>query len=285
MPHAAGRETETSSAVVRWRLLALDVDGTLLRSDNTLSAANAAAVAAARAHGWDVLLATGKPPWAIAWLAQRLALNGPHVVANGAALWTPAQGTRLLEEIDPADVRAALADAEARGVARAVSGPAGVFCQPGWGEDTVAAALQAVGEEPPTIVADALAAERHYWKVITIAPAARGDPVVPRFRTGRWVRTGPSFYEVVPARATKASGLQAVCAALAVPREAVVAVGDSANDIEMLRWAGLGIAMAHAPGPVLAAADDVTAGNDEDGVAVAVQRLLTGTPIAVKRRP
>lgn len=57
------------------RILALDVDGTLLRSDNTLSSRNAAALAVARHMGWRVMLATGKPPWAIASLAERLELG------------------------------------------------------------------------------------------------------------------------------------------------------------------------------------------------------------------
>ena len=273
-----GRGRAASHVAVTPRLLALDVDGTLLRSDNTLSAANAAAIAAARARGWEVVLATGKPPWAIASLAKRLGLPGPHVVANGAALWTPGGGTRLLEEIAPADVRTALGAAEARGTARAVSGPRGVFCQPGWGADAVAGALRAVGEDRPSVVADAMAAEDRYWKVITIAEAREGDPPVPMLPTGRWVRTGPSFYEVVPARATKATALDVVCEGCGVSPAAVAAFGDSGNDVEMLGWAGLGVAMAHAPAPVRAAADVVAPDNDEDGVAAMVERLLRARP-------
>ena len=273
-----GRGHGASHAAVTPRLLALDVDGTLLRSDNTLSAANAAALAAARARGWEVVLATGKPPWAIAWLAKRLDLPGPHVVANGAAVWTSGSGTRLLEEIAPTDVRTALRSAETRGAARAVSGPSGVFCQPGWGEDAVAGALRAVGEDPPSVVPDAMAAEDRYWKVITISYARDGDPPVPTVPTGRWVRTGPSFYEVVPARATKAAALHVVCEGFGVPPTAVAAFGDSGNDVEMLGWAGLGVAMAHAPAPVRAAADVLAPGNDEDGVAAVVERLLRERP-------
>lgn len=258
------------------RLLALDVDGTLMHSDNTLSGPNAEAVRLAQAAGWHVLLATGKPPWAIAALAQRLDLRGPHVVANGAALWTPDGGTEVLEEIARADVLTALGATAARGAARAISGPRGVFCQPGWGEATVSQALRDVGEEPPSVVSDAMAAETRYWKVITISPAREGTPVVPALPSGRWVRTHAFFYEVVPVGASKGTALETVARRLGVARDAVVAIGDSDNDIEMLRWAGTGIAMAGAAPQVQSAADTVTLAADADGVAAAVARLLGG---------
>jgi len=256
------------------RLLALDVDGTLLRSDNTVSEANTAAVARALALGWRVVLSTGKPPWAIAALAARLGLQGPHVVANGAAVWSPEGGTEVLHQIRIADVRQALAYAAAVGRPRAVSGPRGVFCEPDWGVPEVTAALAHVGEQPPTVVPDAVAVEPQPWKVITIVPLQAPNPTAPPVASGRWVRTAPPFYEVIPAAASKAAALATVCQRLAIPREGAVAIGDSENDIEVLRWAGLGIAMANAPAHVRAVADMVTASNDQDGVAQALLRLL-----------
>lgn len=258
------------------RLLALDLDGTLMRSDNTLSPANARAVARARDAGWRVVLATGKPPWAIAHLAERLDLAGPHVVANGAAVWSADEGTRTLAEIPRPDALRALAFAARRERPRAVSGPHGVFCERHWGVAEVAAAMAEVGEEPPSVVEAALEAEPTLWKVITVWPAGAGAPSAPALTTARWVRTARPFYEAVPAAATKASGLRRLAAAWGVPRQAVVAIGDSDNDLELLRWAGLGIAMGQAPAHVRAAADRVTAANDEDGVAQAVTELLDG---------
>ena len=196
------------------------------------------------------------------------------MVANGAGVWSPSGGTEVLAEIALTDVTAGLEAARARGAPRAVSGPNGVFCEPGWGEARVTAALADVGEEAPTIVADALAAEERFWKVITISPVAEGDPMAPVLATGRWVRTGPHFYEVIPAAASKAAALQRLCAGWGIPRSDVVAIGDSPNDLEILRWAGTGIAMAHAPTDVREAAARITSGNDEDGVAEAITALL-----------
>ena len=252
-------------------LLALDVDGTLLRSDNTLSPRNEAAVRTAQTVGWHVILATGKPPWAIRELTAHLGLSGPHIVANGAGTWSGGR-TDLLHELPDEAMRQGLEFAASLRVARAVSGPAGVFCEPDWGVDEVAACLAAVGEPRPTIVADAVAAEPHPWKIILIAAADPQRP--PELPGSRWVRTHPLFFEAVPANASKGAALRRLCDALGLRAADVVAVGDGANDIEMLRWAGTGIAMAHAPAAVRATAAVVTKGNDEDGVALALEPLL-----------
>jgi len=257
-------------------LLALDVDGTLMRSDNTLSPRNAAAVAQARGRGWQVLLATGKPPWAVARLVQRLGLPGPHIVANGCGLWRPAAGLEVLARIEEPDVRAALAFGARHGIPRATSGPRGVFCERDWDAAAVARALAEVGEEPPSLVADGVAADADPWKVILILPAGAPHPAPPAVASGRWVRTHPNFLEALPRQASKGAALDLLCARLGIAAAQVVAFGDGENDLEMLRWAGHGVAMAHAPAAVRAAAAGVTAGNDEDGVALELERLLAG---------
>lgn len=258
----------------RRRLLALDIDGTLLRSDNAVSARNAAAVATALQLGWQVALATGKPPWAIGDLARGLDLSGPHVVANGSAIWSEDSGVEMLARIPDAGVRTALAYAARHAIPRAVSGPRGVFTQTGWGEPELTAALGEVGEGPPTVVDDAVAAEPDPWKVILIQRAGQPHPPAPPVQGGQWVRTGPAFYETLPAKCSKATAVRLLCVRLGFAREDVVAFGDSENDLDLLAWAGTGVAMAHAPAAVRAAAGTVTASNDEDGVAVALEPML-----------
>ena len=68
--------------------------------------------------------------------------------------------------------------------------------------------------------------------------------------------------------------MRLLCQRLGIAREDVIAFGDSENDIDLLQWAGTGIAMAHAPQAVRGAAAATTAGNDEDGVAQALEPLL-----------
>ncbi len=262
------------------RLIAVDVDGTLIRSDNSLAPRTAKAVSAAGRAGWHVVLATGKPPWALVSLVTRLGLTGPHIVANGCALWRPNEPVEMLARIPDDGVQTALEFAAALGVPRAVSGPGGVFTQADWNAPAVEAALRDVGEEPPTVVRDAVAADRVPWKVILILRRGTPHPPAPEPAGGRWVRTHANFFETVPARASKGAALELLSARLGVARSEVVAFGDGENDIEMLRWAGIGVAMAHAPADVRAAAARVTASNDEDGVAIALEGLIAGTVVA-----
>lgn len=73
---------------------------------------------------------------------------------------------------------------------------------------------------------------------------------------------------------SKATGLQLLADTLGIPMAAVMAIGDSGNDLEMLRAAGLSVAMGNAPAAIRAAANATTASNDEDGVAAAIQRFI-----------
>ena len=75
---------------------------------------------------------------------------------------------------------------------------------------------------------------------------------------------------------SKASGLAKIAHDLGIDRNEVIAVGDSLNDLEMIQWAGLGVAMGNAEAAVKEAADEITATNEEDGVAKAIQRYLFG---------
>ena len=85
--------------------------------------------------------------------------------------------------------------------------------------------------------------------------------------------SGSNFVEIAAAGVTKALALEAFCAEQAISRESVLAFGDMPNDLPMLEWAGHGIAVANAHPDVLKVANEVTYSNDEDGVAVILERL------------
>ena len=86
--------------------------------------------------------------------------------------------------------------------------------------------------------------------------------------------SGAPFLEVGRAGVTKASALERYCALRGIARTDVVVFGDNLNDLEMLRWAGLGVAMGNGEHEARVAADRVTLSNDEDGVAVVIEELL-----------
>lgn len=87
-----------------------------------------------------------------------------------------------------------------------------------------------------------------------------------------WAWSGPRGIEITHTEATKANGLQAACSMLGIDLARVLALGDSGNDISMLRIAGFGVAMGSSPADVQAAADTVTAPNEQDGAAQAIER-------------
>lgn len=89
-------------------------------------------------------------------------------------------------------------------------------------------------------------------------------------------RSEPYFLELVPQGIDKARSLAVLLERLGLTREEMVAMGDGYNDLSMIRFAGMGVAMANAQEPVRKAADRVTLSNDEDGVAVAVGQLFFG---------
>jgi len=97
------------------------------------------------------------------------------------------------------------------------------------------------------------------------------DVLAQRFHT---IRSQPILFEILPKGVNKASGLKALAEHLGIPREQIMAIGDENNDIEMIEYAGLGVAMGNAPDSIKALADVTTTSNEEDGVATAIKRYV-----------
>ena len=85
-----------------------------------------------------------------------------------------------------------------------------------------------------------------------------------------------AWLDIAPDGVNKATGLEIVRERLGIPREHVLAIGDGRNDIDMLQWAGVGIAMGQAPEEVIAVSDRVTGADVEDGVATALAEAFPG---------
>ncbi|MBQ6469200.1 MAG: HAD family phosphatase [Lachnospiraceae bacterium] len=92
------------------------------------------------------------------------------------------------------------------------------------------------------------------------------------------VRTAPFYLEIIPSSINKGKGLLDICQVLGIDRSETAAFGDAENDIPMIRAAGFGVAMGNAEEAVKAAADYVTASNNEDGVALALEKVLADSP-------
>jgi len=257
------------------RVVASDLDGTLLRGDLTVSERTRAAIHQAHRAGVTFVAVTGRPPRSVRSLNERLGLEGIAICANGALVYdldsdTVQDQTPLAAEVALWIVRG-LREA-APGVAFAWEDTDGFSCEPTWGRDPLTPERAGYGDPLELIHVPLL-------KVLARHPDLDFDELAERARQiagGEAVVTWSTrqVVEVSAAGVTKAFALERVCARLGVAPAEVVAIGDMPNDLTMLAWAGRGIAVANADPEVLATVDEVTASNEDDGVAMVLERLL-----------
>lgn len=263
------------------RLVALDLDGTLLTSDKRVTPRARTAVAELSRRGIVVVLCTGRPARSACAFAEALTLPHPFLCYNGAAVYHPADGSVRVRHALPAEL--------AREVLRRLRAGApgllaGLETAHGWFLDEELHALRVsearLGREPPTGVGPVEGfADRGAIKVFARhaeldAPALAdllGD--LDAYRT--W--SSRRLLEVMHPGVNKADALAEMCRELGIARAQVAAFGDQHNDAELLAWAGTGVAMANAAPEARAVADVIAPSNDEDGVAQVLEAWLDGS--------
>ncbi|MDR6867051.1 Cof subfamily protein (haloacid dehalogenase superfamily) [Microbacterium resistens] len=265
------------------RLIATDLDHTLLSADGVVTPRTRAALDAARTAGILVVPVTARQPIGLREVAAGAAFEGWALCGNGAFGIHLTTGDLLFAQEIPAVVQREIADA------LTVALPGVLFASVRHaGERFVAqegyAALARLSDhkrDPRTMGGAPLAevVAEPSLKLVIRHPDATLDEI---FGTLQGLGlagfeatlSGAPFVEVMAEGVTKASGLAQLCAHLGIGREEVVAFGDGLNDLEMLRWAGRGVAVANAIDVLRDAADEIAPPNDEDGVAVTIERLL-----------
>jgi Cof subfamily protein (haloacid dehalogenase superfamily) len=266
-----------------YRLVVLDLDGTLLDSAARLSAGNAAAVAACLAAGVTVALATGKLFVSVRHMVEVLGLGGPQILNNGAVIINAADAALLhMTPLPTSGLHAVIAVLAARGLPIAAYTPHAIYSP---APDPRLAVLQTIHEPPlrivPSLARDATVDGWPFVKILTVLDQA--DPATAVHEaalhaafapTLTVVRTSPRFYEFLAPGVDKGTAVRWLTARLGLPLTAVLAIGDSYNDLPLLATAGLGIAMANAPPAVQTVAQALTADNDHDGVAQALHRYV-----------
>ncbi|MFK3677695.1 Cof-type HAD-IIB family hydrolase [Microbacterium sp. NPDC090218] len=265
------------------RLIATDLDGTLLDSSSAVSPRTRAALDAARDRGIHVVPVTARQPIGLRAIAADAAFEGWALCSNGAYAVHLEDGRMLFAEELPPDTIRTLAEALRASIpgllfASVREGGETFVAQHGYAE---IADLSDHKRDPKTmggVPLDQVLAAPSLKLVIRhpeLAPAALFDTLRSLGLTGfEATLSGAPFVEVMAEGVTKATGLARLCEHLGIDRADVVAFGDALNDVEMLRWAGHGVAMAHAERVVQEAADETAASNDEDGVARVIERLL-----------
>ena len=259
-------------------LVALDVDGTVVDLDEAMSDRVRSAVRRVAEAGAHVVVATGRSLHGTLPVLQRLGLHdGFAVCSNGAV-------TVQLDATEPEGYRVvSLHTFDPSGVAEALHEhlPAGLFAVEVLGRGFKLTAPFPDGEltgEMEVVPFTELFTEP-VMRVVVRSPehsSAEFSSLVEEVGLhGVAYSVGwTAWLDLAPDGVTKASALEEVRVRLDVERAATLAVGDGRNDVEMLRWAGRGVAMGNAPAEVRAAADAVTGHVDDDGLATVLEDLV-----------
>ncbi|WP_338671576.1 Cof-type HAD-IIB family hydrolase [Streptomyces sp. SCSIO 30461] len=268
------------ASLLPFRLIATDLDGTLLRSDGTVSGRTREALAAATAAGAAHIVVTGRAvPWT-RHILDALDYRGLAVCGQGAQVYHAGEH-RLLTSVTMdrqlAGIAVAKLEAEVGPLALAASrdGLDGkVVLGPGY---------EFQGYELPVVAATDPA---ELWsapltKVYVQHPTLGDDELtrMARETVGGLVDVvlaGAGIVELLPLGLTKATGLSLAARRLGVKAAQTISFGDMPNDIPMLAWSGHGVAMANAHDELKAVAQEIAASNDHDGIALVIEKLLAG---------
>jgi Cof subfamily protein (haloacid dehalogenase superfamily) len=258
------------------RLIATDLDGTLIGRDHVISRRSAKVLAQAVASGIVIVLVTGRPLRWVFPAYEQLDAGYPTICANGAVEYDPGldfvRASRPLAPALLADVCTRLATA-IPGIAFAAEIDDGrrMVHEPGYlvvfEGDAVEAPLSSVVAQPAVKLLGRVD-DRGADELAALVDTAVGDQVE---------ATHSSYGGLVEMSArgvTKAAGLSALAGRLGIDAGDVLAFGDMPNDVPMLRWAGRSVVVGNAHGAAREVADEVTLPNVSDGVAVYLERLL-----------
>ncbi|KUI05577.1 Cof-type HAD-IIB family hydrolase [Mycobacterium sp. IS-3022] len=263
-------------------LIASDVDGTLLDDDEKVSQRTRAAVTAAVAAGTKFVLATGRPPRWVQPVVDELGFAPMAVCANGAVIYDPATDRIVSARTLTTDVLGELADIATRAIPGAglavervgrsahdaatpqfVSSPG---YEHAWlNPDNTEVSLEDLLSAPAVKLLIRKAGARSADMAAELAKhvGPQGDITY---------STNNGLVEIMPVGISKATGVEELARPLGITAGEIVTFGDMPNDVPMLQWAGLGVAMGHAHPDALAAADEVTSTNNDDGVARVLER-------------
>ncbi len=256
------------------KLIASDLDGTLLGSQGELSARNAAALQAAQAAGLVVVLVTGRPVRMVLPLAQQLGLHGHVICTNGAATHRLPGG----EGEDRVGIARHVLQAAIPRLRRAIPGVAFAL---EYGDRVI---RERVLRDDAESVPDILSVLDEYSSPLKLIVRGAGldthalNARINALCAGQLEASssGASFSEVAAHGVNKGYALARLCGQLGLEGGQCLVFGDAHNDLPMFAWASLSVAMSNAAPEVQRAASEVTLSNDEDGVAVVIERLLEG---------
>jgi len=267
-----------------YKLLVLDIDGTLLDKNGVISAEDRKALARVGDLGLPVSLSTGRVAQACLGIISQLSLDSYHIFFDGALVSNPNHGKEIyVQPIDKMVAKQAIEFAHLNGINLEFYSADHYFVErETWASDI----RRDFYHTPPTVVdiSKLWQKERIIKGVLTLRSPeerARAEILYLQFKDSlsfSWTKTPAypevDFINVLAPEVSKGKALEALASFLGIPLTEVMAVGDETNDISLLSSAGLAIAMGDAPDEVKAVADYVTLDVDHNGLAAAVNKFL-----------
>ena len=263
---------------MKYKLIAADMDGTLLDDKKIITPRNLAAIKKAMADGAIFAFSTGRPPVAVKPYRQIIGENVPIIAYNGAMvvigeddiffnqMLTKEQATIILEHVRKYNTMACIWSKNQLYVtelgARADKYKINVMTEP------------VLFTEPDKIIEQGIT--KFLWYDTAERTALfRQELAEPFGKLGITVCPSTSEYlEFFSSNVSKALSLERLAKHYGIKREEIIAFGDNFNDLEMIEYAGLGVAMQNAPDGVKAAADFVTVSNNEDGITYVLEKFF-----------
>ena len=267
-----------------YKLLVIDIDGTLLGENGSISVEDRNALARACDLGIEVSLSTGRAAQACLGIISQLSLNNYHIFFDGALVSNPNHGKEVyVQPINKMIVRQAIEFAHLNEISLELYSTTHYFAeQETW---STQAHRQYFGIEPTLVDFTGLWNRERIIKgglaVTSSQEAAKVSSFRLQFEGSLYFSVarspaypGVDFFNIVAPEVSKGEALLALTSHLRIPLTEVIAIGDGANDIPLLSSAGLAIAMQNAPNEVKAVADYVTLDVDHSGVAEAINKFL-----------
>lgn len=258
------------------KLVAIDLDGTLLTSHHQVSPRTIEVIRRAADSGIHIVIATGRPRWSGYAFADQLGLKTPGVYLQGLTVYDK-EGNLVHEQyMDPEIVRKVVDFCDARRYTVMLYNRDRSFAKE---RNPLTDRMMQYGESLPQFVetlADipsqviinktVIVSENHADQIRhELAAELNGSATV--------FLSQANLVETLPLGASKGNGVRMVIEDLGIPVAQTMAIGDGENDIEMLQYVGLGVAMANATPHLKQVAKHITLSNDEDGVAAAIEQF------------
>ncbi len=264
------------------KAIVIDIDGTLLNSEHKMSDRAVTTIKAVIEKGVQVILATGKTRTSAEWIIEKLGLTTPGIYMQGLIVYNP-DGTIRHEQTLDADVaRQVITYADDRGyVVIAYSGTHILMKSV---NETGTKFSKAYHEPEPEGIGPLqnILGEMSVHKLMAIKPGDSKAIKALRWQLGmqldekaKLVQAAiPDMLEVVPRGSSKGAALRTLLREMDLKPDNVMAIGDGENDIEMVQLAKVGVAMENAAAQLKEVAGEVTASNDEDGVAKVIEKYF-----------